>query len=125
MKLVAETGPRTWILPLIHEWDGEEADAERWWESDRIVLVTSLQGGDMVHLCFYQRDDDCEIEERELDDLPLGIASRFYHDAEGDEHTRAWTLERVVGLPVDRLPGLPNALAEAYEWALMSAPRSS
>ena len=125
MKLVAETGPRTWILPLIHERDGEGADSERWWESDRIVLVTSLQDGDMVHLCLYDRDDDVENEEIDADFLPLGIAARIDHKADGDDYSRVWTLERVVGLPVARVPGLTNALAGAHAWALAEGPDAS
>ena len=118
MKAVV-TGPRTWILPLIHEEEeGREADTTQWWASDYILLVTTVQGADMVQLCFYQRDDDCEIEERDLDDLPLGIESRLFHEVDGETHGRVWSLDRIVGLPVDRLPGLTGALADAHGWAL-------
>ena len=54
------TGPRTWMLPLVHEQEGEEADTTRWWESDRLVLVTAIQGADMVQMCFDDRDDNRE-----------------------------------------------------------------
>ena len=93
MKAVA-TGPRTWILPLIHEEEGREADTTQWWASDYILLVTTVQGADMVQLCFYERDDDCEIEERDPDDLPLGIESRLFHEVDGETYGRVWSLDR-------------------------------
>ena len=60
MKLGAhDAGPKTWIIPLART-DGRKPDTNRWWESESILLITALRGGDMVHLLFYDRDDDGE-----------------------------------------------------------------
>ncbi len=121
MKMTPDIGPRTWITPLVGE-DGGEPNTERWWESDRILLVTSLRGGHMVHMLFYDRDDDEETDPwgRELelgpDDLPMGTEARIHHSAEGDDYGRVWTLTNCVGLPSGRVPGITNALAGAYAW---------
>ena len=37
------TGPRTWILPLIHEEAGRETDPTHWWESDYVLLARAEQ----------------------------------------------------------------------------------
>ena len=118
MKIVPDIGPRTWITPLVGE-DGGEPNTERWWESERVLLVTSLRGGDMVHMLFYDRDDDEDVEPwghelgLEPDDLPMGADAHLTHSAEGD---RVWTLTNLIGLPSDRVPGITNALAGAYGW---------
>ena len=121
MKVTLNLGPKTWITPLVGE-DGHEPDTERWWESERILLVTSVRGGHMVHMLFYDRDDDEDMEpgghdlELTPDDLPMGTGARIHHRAEGDEYDRAWTLDRFIGLPSDRVPGITNALADACAW---------
>ena len=115
------TGPRTWITPLVGE-DDREPDTKRWWESERIMLVTSLRSGDMVHMLFYDRDDDEEMDPwghglgLGPDDLPMGTEARIYHSAEGDDYSRVWTLTDFMGLPSDRVPGITNALAGAHGW---------
>ena len=123
MKLSHDIGPKTWITPLVGE-DGGEPNTERWWESEGILLVTSVRGGDMVHMLFYDRDDDEDMEpwghDLELgpDDLPMGTEAHIYHSAEGDDYSRGWTLGKLVGLPSDRVPGITNALAGAYGWTV-------
>ncbi len=121
MKIIPDIGPRTWITPLV-EHDGGEPDTERWWESDRILLVTSVRGGDMVHMLFYDRDDD----EQEVpwghelglgpDNLPMGAKARLTHRAEGDEYDRVWTLDRIIGLASDRVRSVTQNLASACAW---------
>ena len=119
MKLSHDVGPRKWLTPLVGE-DGREPDTTRWWESERILLVTSLQGGDMVHLLLYDRDDDEEMvpwgHELGPDHLPLGTEDRIHHCAKGEDYSRVWTLDRLIGLPADRVPGITNALGDAYAW---------
>ena len=115
MKLSHDIGPKTWITPLVGE-DGGEPNTERWWESERLLLVTSVRGGDMIHMLLYDRDDDEDMEPwgHELglgpDDLPMGTKARIYHA------DRVWTLDKLIGLPTDRVPGITNALANAYGW---------
>ena len=115
MKIKPDIGPQTWITPLVGE-DGRDLDTEHWWKSERILLVTSVRGGDMVHLLFYDRDDDEEQvpwgHEIEIgpDDLPLGANTRI------TEHDRVWTLSDFIGLASDRVPSVTNALASAYDW---------
>ncbi len=114
-------GPRTWIIPLVGE-DGSEPDAERWWECDRILLVTSVRSGHMVHMLFYDRDDDEDMDPwghglgLGPDDLPMGTQDHIYHSAEGEDYSRVWTLDNLIGLSSDRVPGITNALAGAYGW---------
>lgn len=109
MKLAHDAGPKTWIIPLVSEQDGRKADTSRWWESDTIMLITALRGGHMVHLLFYERDDDRESVPygsefgAGLDDLPMGTEFHITHRAGGDDYDRVWTLERLVGLPSDRV----------------------
>ena len=121
MKLSHDVGPKTWITPLVGE-DGREPDTERWWESESILLITSVRGGHMVHMLFYDRDDDEDMEPwgHKLglgpDDLPMGAEAHVYHSAEGNVYGRVWTLTNFIGLPSDRVPGITNALADAYAW---------
>ena len=108
-------------MPLVGE-DGGEPNTERWWESDQILVITSLRGGDMVHMLFYQRDDDEEDvpwgHELGPDHLPLGTKDRLYHRAEDDDddHDRVWTLYRLIGLPSSLVPGITGRLAVACNW---------
>ena len=118
---IAESAIRTMVFPLWprEDNDGVELplDARRWWEAERVLLITSVQGGEHVDVCVYDRDDDQENAETPADYLPLGIESRIQHHVEGEDYPRSFTLDRLLRLPLGRVPGLTNAIADAYQWA--------
>ncbi len=121
METGADKGPKTWMAALDGE-GGGEPDTRHWWESDRILLVTSLRSGENVHLLFYQRDDAeqnvpwGQVRGLGSDYLPKGADFRIKHRAEGDDHDRIWTLDNLVALPPERVRSVTQALAGAYDW---------
>ena len=108
--------PEAWTLPL----DG----SARWWDADRVLMVTALQMDQEVHLVFYERvnngeernewDDDYQSPEAGLPGMPAGVgmltapSSWPAGDATGED--RIWAPSSCVSLPANRALDIVDAL---------------